>query len=100
MFPAHGTILTGLKDMAEKIVVKLNREGVAELLRSPEMKAVIESQAQQLSDNLGEGYGYRAWYSSKDRRITAFVGTMTDEAFQKNLEENTVLKAVGGAHDD
>ena len=85
--------------MTRKVIVQLNREGVGQLLRCPAMKAVIEGQAQAMANNLGEGYGARTWYSSKDRRVTAFVGTMTDKAFQKNLEENTVLKAVGGKND-
>lgn len=86
--------------MAKKATVKLNYEGIGYLLKCPEMRAIIEGHAQSMADNLGEGYGHRIWYSSKDGRVTAFVGTLTDKAFQKNMEENTVLKAVGGGQND
>lgn len=83
-----------------KIVVKLNYEGVRQLLRSPEMKAVILSHAQNMVSSLGDGYEAKTWYGSKDGRVRAFVGTTTNKSFQKNLEENTLLKAAGGQQND
>ena len=82
-----------------KIKVELNHEGVNMLLRSKEMRAVIQNHAKSMAQRLGDGYGYRIWYGTKDGRVRAFVGTLNKRAFQQNLEDNTILKAVGEQND-
>ena len=82
-----------------KIKVELNTAGVNELLRSSGMRAVIQNHAKSMAQRLGDGYGYRIWYGSKDGRVRAFVGTQSKKAFQENLEDNTIMKAVGEQND-
>lgn len=82
-----------------EVKIVLNSAGVNELLRSEEMRAIIESYAADMAESLGEGYGYETAYGSKDGRVRAFVKTLSDAAAQKNLEDNTMLKAMGGKDD-
>ena len=69
---------------------KLNYSGVGRLLRSPDMKRVIESYADAMKKRAGDGYDVR--YGKN--RVTAFVETGTESAAQDNMENNTLLKAV------
>ena len=73
-----------------KTKFELNYAGVGELLKSPEMRSVIESYAAEASHRAGEGYNVK--YGSN--RVVAFVETGTDAAAQDNLDNNTLLKAV------
>ena len=69
---------------------KLNYRGVGRILKSPEMKQVIETYAEGMKKRAGDGYDVRYGKS----RVTAFVETGTDAAAQDNMENNTLLKAV------
>lgn len=77
-------------------VFKLNTEGVNELLRCDEMRAIIEGHAEEMAAELGDGYSYEMGTSTKDGRVRAIVKTDSDTAKKENLEKNTLLKAVGG----
>ena len=76
--------------MASKMKFQLNRKGVRDLMRSPEMKEVIESHARAMQGRAGDGYTVRYGKS----RTVAFVETGSDGAAQDNLDNNTLLKAV------
>lgn len=73
-----------------KMKFELNHAGVGRLLKSTEMREVIESKASEVQNRAGDGYDIR--YGKN--RLVAFVETGTDEAVQDNLDNNTLLKAV------
>ena len=73
-----------------KMKFELNHAGVVQLLKSPEMQSVIESEANGVSNRAGDGYQVRY---GRDR-VVAFVETGTDAAAQDNMDNNTLLKAV------
>jgi len=73
-----------------KMKFELNHAGVVQLLKSPEMQSVIESEANGMSNRAGDGYQVRY---GRDR-VVAFVETGTDAAAQDNMDNNTLLKAV------
>lgn len=72
-----------------KFRFELNRAGVRQLLNSPEMIRVLESNARRVSDNAGDGYEIK----HMSTRVIA-VETSTEKTVQDNLEHNTLLKAV------
>lgn len=74
--------------------IVLNYAGIGQLLRSAEMRAVIEGHAQNMVNSLGDGYKYDIAYGSKDGRVRAFVKAESNKAKKENLEDNTILKAV------
>lgn len=80
-----------------KVRLELNRAGVRELLRSPEMQAVLKARADTVKDRCGDGYES---YVAQTRAV-AVVETATPEAYNDNSAHNTLLKAVssrrGGA---
>ena len=73
-----------------KMKFELNRAGVSRLLKSPEMRSVIEANAASVQKNAGDEYVVK--YGKN--RVVAFVETGSDEAAQDNLDNNTLLKAV------
>ena len=72
-----------------KLKFELNRQGVRQLLHSPEMVSVLQAQARRIADNAGEGFEVK---QMPTRAIA--VETATKKAAQDNLEHNTLLKAV------
>lgn len=79
--------------MAEVKIV-LNRSGVRELLRSEEMKAICEEHASKALSKLGDGYMVTT--ATGKNRVNASVYAESQKAKQENLENNTILKALGG----
>lgn len=73
---------------------KLNRSGVRELMRSPEMMAVCNEYAQSAMQALGDGYELTT-HTGKNR-VNVQIAAKTREAKKENAENNTILKAVGG----
>jgi hypothetical protein len=73
---------------------ELNREGVRELLQSPEMLAVCEEYANNAVAQLGEGYEASTYVGKS--RVNASVIATTYKARKENSETNSILKAVGG----
>lgn len=76
------------------IEVKLNREGVAELLKSEEMKAICKEYADAALQKLGDGYEVTT-YTGKTR-ANASVHATTYKSRRDNANNNTILKAVTG----
>jgi hypothetical protein len=72
---------------------KLNRKGVRELLQSQEAMNVVTSYAYSIKDRAGDGY--EVTYMVGKTRVNASVAAMTEEARKDNLENNTLLRAVG-----
>lgn len=71
-------------------VFKLNREGVRELLQSPETQDVLISFADQVSSRAGEGYSVHVG----PNRANVSVVADTDEAVADNLDHNTLEKSI------
>lgn len=77
-----------------KVKIELNRDGVRQLLRSQEMQDICKQEAQTIANSCGDGYGVDS-YTGKNR-CNAMVWADTREAKRDNLENNTLIKAVGG----
>lgn len=74
------------------IRVELNGAGIREFLHSPELLALLKGYADEAAAQLGEGYVSET-YNAATRNI-ASVYADTPEARRKNLESNSILKAV------
>lgn len=75
-----------------KIQVKLNYAGVRELLKSAEMRAVLDGYANGVMRQLDDGYEIE--HRITDRAVVA-VGAVTAKARVQNSRDNTLLKALG-----
>jgi len=74
---------------------ELDYKGVGELLRSTEVKNLMEEKAKAVQANCGElagEYGVRS--AILDRRATAQVYTDSLHAIRSNLVHNTLLEAM------
>lgn len=78
--------------MSSSIVFKLDKAGVRELLRSPQMMAVCKEHAQAVQGRCGDGYEVTT-HTGKNR-VNASVHAATVEARRDNLDNNTLEKAV------
>ena len=72
--------------------IELNSEGIKELLRSSQIKAICEEKARSAVSKLGEGY-VASSYTGKSR-VNASVYAESQKARAENLENNTILKAL------
>ena len=77
-----------------KVKFKLNKAGVRELLRSPEVMSVVTGYASQIQSRCGAGYELTT--HTGVNRVNASVHAATVEARRDNYENNTLLKARGG----
>lgn len=75
-----------------KLEFKLNRKGVAELMKSKEMQEVLREYATNIKNRCGEGYE-QDMHIGKNR-ANAMVSAATYQAKSDNLKNNTILKAV------
>lgn len=75
-----------------KVKFKLNRSGVAELMRSSAMQAVLQEYATGIRNRCGDGYTQDIYVGKN--RANATVSAETYKAKRDNLENNTILKAV------
>lgn len=76
-----------------KVKIKLNSAGVRELLKDP----AIAKQCQDVAINtaLKCGDGYEVQERRYPERTGAVILAVTSEAQRDNLENNTMLKALG-----
>lgn len=74
-------------------VFKLNEQGIRGLMQSSEMQAVLMEYAQQVQARAGEGYGISPYVGQTRANVSVFAETK--EAYQDNMENNTLLKALG-----
>lgn len=77
-----------------KVKFELNRAGVRELLRSPEMMAVCKSYADRALNSLGAGYEVST--QTGRNRVNAEIEAKSFAAKRDNLKNNTILKSLGG----
>ena len=73
---------------------KLNRKGVAELMKSKEMQGILTEYASGVKNRCGDGYTQDIYVGKN--RANAKVSAETKEALSDNIKNNTILKAVRG----
>ncbi|HEL2592353.1 TPA: hypothetical protein TZ820_001425 [Streptococcus suis] len=71
---------------------KLNRAGVRDLLKSPEMQAVLNDKANDIRNRAGDGYESDIYVGKT--RANAMVYADSFQAKRDNKKHNTLLKAV------
>ena len=79
-----------------KVKFVLNLPGLNELMKSGEMQAVLNSAAAQIAGAAGEGYETESAHPLSFAAI-ASVRAATYDSYYDCLENNTLLKAAGGA---
>ncbi|MGH1772125.1 MULTISPECIES: hypothetical protein [Enterococcus] len=75
-----------------KMKFKLNRSGVASLMKSNQMQGVLEEKATGVRNRAGEGYKQDIYVGKT--RANAMVYADTYQAKKDNMKNNTLLKAV------
>lgn len=75
-----------------KMKFKLNRSGVAALMKSNQMQGVLEEKATGVRNRAGEGYKQDIYVGKT--RPNAMVYADTYQAKKDNMKNNTLLKAV------
>ena len=75
-----------------KVKIELNRAGVGQILKGPEMQKVLESAAAGIVSRAGRGYAYRSHNTGE--RVIVNVYPETAEAARDNVNNNTLLKAM------
>lgn len=80
--------------MADKFKFELNREGVRELMRSPEMMDICKGYADSARSRLGAGYEVTT--RTGKSRVNAEVAATTFKAKRDNSKNNTILKSLRG----
>lgn len=70
----------------------LNRSGVRELLKSPEVMAVCKSHADATRSGLGNGYTVTTHVGKT--RVNAEIAAYTQSARRECYENNSILKAL------
>lgn len=78
--------------MSKKVKVKLNSDGIRQLLKSQEMRAVLEGYGEKTASSAGLGYAYST--HTTEQRAIVNVYPATKEAAKENAEENTLLMAL------
>ena len=73
-------------------VFKLNRKGVAELMKSQEMQGVLKEHATTIKNRAGDGYEQDIYIGRN--RANAMVKAETFKAKKDNSKNNTLIKAV------
>jgi 23S rRNA A2030 N6-methylase RlmJ len=79
--------------MSKGFKFKLNRDGVRELMQSADAMGVVREYADQIRNRAGDGYEVSEYVGKT--RVNASVYAATEEARKDNLENNTLLRAVG-----
>lgn len=77
-----------------KMKFELNRQGVSDLMKSPEMMSVCQNYANRAVSSLGAGYESNSHIGKT--RLNVEIEAVTFEAKKDNLKNNSILKALGG----
>ena len=81
--------------MANNMKFELNRAGVGELLKGSAMQGVLSSYGDSIASGLGDGHSKNV--AVLGTRAVCSVHADTYAARKKNLEQNTLLKALGSS---
>lgn len=76
--------------MSKKFI--LNRSGVAELMRSAEMVAILKEKAKSVQAKAGDGYETSTFVGKN--RANVSIKTKSRKAIRDNNKNNTLLKAL------
>ncbi|QBX26077.1 hypothetical protein Javan290_0023 [Streptococcus phage Javan290] len=71
---------------------ELNRKGVADLMKSAEMRTVLQQEATAIRNRCGDGYEQDIFVGKN--RANAMVSAKSFKARKDNSKNNTLLKAV------
>lgn len=71
---------------------ELNRNGVAELMKSPAMIELLRDKARGIQEAAGDGYEVSSYIGKS--RANVSVKTKTKKAIRDNNKNNTLLKAM------
>lgn len=77
-----------------KVKFVLNKNGVRQMMQSQEMMSICSDHASRMVSSLGDGYEMSTQIGKF--RAIAEVAAVSLEARKENLENNTILKALGG----
>lgn len=77
---------------------ELNRAGVAELMRSSEMRGILAGYGDRVLSQCGD-IGYEAETRVGKTRASTVVRAETPHAYYSNRKHHTLQKALGAAHD-
>lgn len=77
-----------------KVEVELNSEGIKALLKGSEVEHLVEEHASRVADRAGSGYSHDTKQMSGRAIASAYADT--EEARKDSMENNTLLKALGG----
>ena len=90
--------------MSKKPVeVKLKLRGINQLMKSPEIKAVLQEKGEQVkraAEEMSNGGEYETEIKTGRWIATEFVRAKDHKALQSNYEDNTLLKALNSAKDE
>lgn len=75
-----------------KVRVKINSSAARALLKSPEVREYLESQAERMAADAGRGY--RASSEVGPNRARAQVETVSENAERDNARNNTLLRVL------
>lgn len=75
------------------VLIKLNDDGIREILKSDEVMSELRSHAQKVLNSAGDGYAISEYKGKTRGNVSVYANTK--EAYKDNLENNTLLKAVG-----
>lgn len=75
-----------------KMQFKINRAGVANMMKSDGMQKILSEKASTIRERCGDGYEQDIYVGRN--RANAMVRAETYEAKKDNAENNTILKAV------
>lgn len=76
------------------VKVELNSEGIKALLKGKETEQLVEERAREVAGRAGSGYSHDTKQMSG--RVIASAYADTEEARKDSMENNTLLKALGG----
>ena len=79
--------------MAKKVIVKLDRSGVRELLKCGELGDICMEYAKRMQANAGSHYAVEE--RKYPERTGAAVYPADDEGYYDNLHHNTLVKVLG-----
>ena len=77
--------------------IVFNSDGFKQLLNSPEVEALVLSEAQKIADAASEGLegeGFRAHSTLAGSRYIAFAGTTDEESISAEAENKALSRAV------
>lgn len=79
--------------MAKNVKIELNTAGIGALLKGPETESMVQRFGKEIAQRAGSGYAARS-HNTGQRQICN-VYAASKEAKQDNLENNTLLRAIG-----